>query len=135
MKLNVQNNDGEFELDVNVSPEEDTVWLSADGISKLFERDASVINKHIRNIYSEGELLEISTEAKNASMLNGREYITKLYSLDVIISVGYRVKSQRGIIFRKWATSILRNFIFQKNPCVQCKEKIIERKSIGTRTP
>lgn len=100
--------DGDFSLPVNVSPTEDTVWLSADDIGNLFERDTSVINKHIRNIYSEEELLEISTQAKNASMINGREYITKLYNLDVIISVGYRVKSQRGIIFRKWATTILK---------------------------
>ncbi len=59
-------------------------------------------------------------------MLNGREYITKLYNLDVIISVGYRVKSQRGLIFRKWATSVLKQFVFQKHDCLECKERIID---------
>ena len=62
--------DGEFELDVNVSPEEDTVWLNAKELAFLFDRDESVINKHIRNIYKEGELDRETTEAKNAFMLN-----------------------------------------------------------------
>lgn len=119
--------DGEFELDVNVSPEEDTVWLTLDEISKLFERDRSVIGKHIKNIFYENELIEDAVRAKFAHTgPDGKEYDYECFNLDVIISVGYRVKSQRGIIFRKWATSILRNFIFQQNPCVACKERIID---------
>ena len=95
--------DGEFELDVNVSPEEDTVWLNAKELAFLFDWDESVINKHIRNIYKEGELDRETTEAKNAFMLNGREYYTKYYNLDIVFSLGSKVKSERGIIFRKWA--------------------------------
>ena len=80
--------DNEFELDVNVSPEEDTVWLTKDEIALLFERDRTVISKHINNIYKEGELDEQSTCAKNAQVqLEGERKIVrtyKFYNLDVI---------------------------------------------------
>ena len=109
--------DNEFELDVNVSPEEDTVWLTKDEIALLFERDRTVISKHINNIYKEGELDEQSTCAKNAQVqLEGKRTIVrthKFYNLDVIISVGYRVKSNRGIIFRKWANNVLKQYLLK----------------------
>ena len=109
--------DNELELDVNVSPEEDTVWLTKDEIALLFERDRTVISKHINNIYKEEELEEKSTCAKNAQVqLEGKRKIVrthKFYNLDVIISVGYRVKSKRGIIFRKWANSVLKQFLIK----------------------
>ncbi len=102
-------------LDVSVSPLEETVWLSKEDMSQLFNRDRSVISRHIKNIYKEGELDEKSTCAKNAHMVKSRErlYETNLYNLDVIISVGYRVKSNNGIIFRKWATSVLKEYLLK----------------------
>lgn len=109
--------DKDFELDVSVSPEEDTVWLTKDEIALLFERDRTVISKHINNIYKEGELDEQSTCAKNAQVqLEGNRKIVrthKFYNLDVIISVGYRVKSNRGIIFRKWANNVLKQYLLK----------------------
>ena len=123
--------DGEFELNVNVSPEEDTVWLNAKELAFLFDRDESVINKHIRKIYKEGELDEETTEAKNAFMLNGREYYTKYYNLDVVFSLGAKVKSERGILFRKWARKILKEYMIKgytinEIRCLECKNRISE---------
>ena len=123
--------DGEFELDVNVSPEEDTVWLNAKELAFLFDRDESVINKHIRNIYKEGELDRETTEAKNAFMLNGREYYTKYYNLDIVFSLGSKVKSQRGVIFRKWARRILKEYLIRgyslnEKRCIACNNRLNE---------
>ena len=104
--------DGEFELSVNVSPKEETVWLSLDEISALFEKDRSVIGKHIRKIYQEGELDENRTRAKNARHLeDGRTFKVDVYNLDVIIAVGYRVNSKRGTLFRQWANKILKEYL------------------------
>ncbi|MDE6242228.1 MAG: virulence RhuM family protein [Anaeroplasmataceae bacterium] len=104
--------DGEFSLDVNVSPTEDTVWLSISSIAALFERDISVIGKHIRNIIKQNELQKNSVWAKIAYTANdGKKYFVDFYNLDMIISVGYRVNSKRGILFRKWATSILKQYM------------------------
>lgn len=104
-------------LDVNVSPNEDTVWLSKEDMSTLFGRDRSVITKHINNIYKEGELDRESTCAKNAHVhLEGSRTITRIiefYNLDVIISVGYRVRSRNGVIFRRWATAVLRDYLIK----------------------
>ena len=86
--------DGDFSLDVNVSPREDTVWLSLDQISVLFERDKSVISRHISNIIKELELVESSVIAIFATTaLDGKTYNVKYYNLDMILAVGYRVKS------------------------------------------
>ena len=95
--------DNEFEMNVNVSPNEDTVWLTIEQIALLFERDRTVVSRHINNIYKEGELKIESTCAKNAHIpsTRNRYYESDIYNLDVIISVGYRVKSKRGILFRK----------------------------------
>ena len=104
-------------LDVNVSPNEDTVWLSKEDMSTLFGRDRSVITKHINNIYKEGELDRESTCAKNAHVhLEGSRTITRIiefYNLDVIISVGYRVRSRNGVIFRRWANSVLKEYLLK----------------------
>ena len=92
--------------------ENDTVWLSIDQMAELFQRDRSVIGKHIRNIFKEGELNKESVWAKFAyTAADGKEYNVDYYNLDVIISVGYRVKSLRGTQFRIWATSILKEYI------------------------
>ena len=106
--------DKEFELEVNVSPEEETVWLSLDEMSALFERDRSVIGKHIKKIYREGELDKNRTWAKNARHLeDGRIFQVDVYNLDVIIAVGYRVNSKRGTLFRQWANKILKEYLLK----------------------
>ena len=116
-------NNGNLELDVTVTPDKDTVWLTVDQLCTLFNKNKSTISRHIKNIFNEGELDEISSVAKNATQLKrydprtGKDRISNVeinyYNLDVIISVGYRVKSQNGIIFRKWATSILKDYIIK----------------------
>lgn len=104
--------DGELHLNVAVSLEQNTVWLTLDEMAILFEKDRSVISRHVLNIFREGELdettsVQILHESKKASRP------PKHYNLDVIISVGYRVKSRRGITFRRWATSILKDFMIK----------------------
>ena len=102
------------ELEVNVSPEEETVWLSLNEMCLLFDRDKSVISRHINNIYKEGELDRNQTVAKNATTASdGKTYDVSYYNLDVIISVGYRVKSKNGVIFRKWALSVLKEYLLK----------------------
>ena len=107
--------DGDFSLDVNVSPNEDTVWLNRNEISLLFERDIKTISKHINN--SLNEECKNSTVAKFAIVqLEGDRYVEReisYYNLEVIISVGYRVKSERGIMFRRWANSILKQYLLK----------------------
>lgn len=107
-------NDG-VELEVNVSPEEDTVWLTKKQMAELFGRDRSVISKHINNIYNEEEFDRESTCAKNAHIpsTRNREYEMELFNLDIIISVGYRVKSKNGVLFRKWANSVLKEYLLK----------------------
>lgn len=102
-----------LELDVEVSPNEDTVWLSKEQMSLLFNRDRSVISRHINNIYEEGELGRKSSCAKNAHEVNGQIHYTEYFDLDVIISVGYRVKSKNGVVFRKWATNVLKEYLLK----------------------
>lgn len=99
--------DGELVLPVEFSPKEDTVWLTQEQISKLFGRERSVITKHVKKILSE-ELDEKSNVHK-MHVGHSDKPIT-YYNLDVIISIGYRVKSNRGVIFRKWATSVLKDY-------------------------
>ena len=90
----------------------DTVWLSIDQMAELFQRDKSVIGKHVRNIFKEGELQKESVWAKFAyTATDGKIYQVDYYNLDVIISVGYRVKSLRGTQFRIWATGILKEYM------------------------
>lgn len=104
-------------ISIEVLMEADTVWLSLGQMSMLFDRDKSVISRHIRNIYSEGELQKEATVAKNATVQeeNGRRVVRQIeyYNLDVIISVGYRVKSLRGTQFRQWANSILKEYLLK----------------------
>lgn len=99
---------GALVLDVQVSPEEETVWLIQAQMEKLFDVKHATISYHINNIYSTGELEDTSVEKFDKSS-GGRQ--PKLYNLDMIISVGYRVNSKQGIAFRKWATSILKDYM------------------------
>ena len=92
---------GELELEVSVSEDRNTVWLSLDQMAELFSRDKSTISRHIRNMFNEGELDKNSVVAKIATTASdGKTYQVDYFNLDVIISVGYRVKSKRGVQFR-----------------------------------
>lgn len=102
------------EIKLNVRLENETVWLSIDEMSYLFSRDISVIGKHIRNIFKEGELIKDSVWAKFAyTASDGKTYQVDYYNLDVIISVGYRVTSQRGTQFRQWANKVLKEYLLK----------------------
>lgn len=102
--------DGNVKLNVNI--ENETVWLSLDQMSELFERDKSTISRHIKNIFKDGELHQDSVVANFATTAaDGKTYQVDYYNLDVIISVGYRVKSIRGTQFRQWATKRLNEYI------------------------
>ena len=105
-----QTEDGLTKIDVNMQSE--TVWLSLDQMADLFQRDKSTISRHIKNIFDEGELDRNSVVANFATTAaDGKTYQVDYYNLDVIISVGYRVKSQRGVQFRIWATNVLKEYI------------------------
>ena len=120
-----------LELEVNVSPEQDTVWLTKEQIAALFNRDRSVIGKHINSIYKEGELVKESSCAKNAHKVNGQVYYTELFNLDAIISVGYRVKSKNGVIFRKWANSVLKEYLLKGYALNQERAVITKENYLG----
>lgn len=101
--------DGEIKLDVNLA--EETVWLTQAQMIQLFGRDQSVISRHINNVFKENEV-EQKSNMQNLHIANSDKPV-KFYSLDVIISVGYRVKSQRGVEFRRWANSVLKDYILK----------------------
>ena len=104
--------DGELELPMEVAPDRETVWLNRNQLAVLFDRDVKTIGKHINNALKEE--LDSSVVAKFATTASdGKTYKVDYYNLDMIISVGYRVKSPRGIAFRKWAVSILKEYIVQ----------------------
>ena len=106
--------DESISLHVKIDGAFKTVWLSLDQMAELFGRDRSVIGKHVRTIFKEGELQKESVWAKFAyTASDGKTYQVDYYNLDVIISVGYRVKSIKGTKFRIWATSILRQYLLQ----------------------
>ena len=108
-----ESKDGNVTLPVSVDV--DTVWLSRKQMAKLFDKDRTVIGRHIKNAIDEGEINPTTMCAKYAHM--GKEadqvYQVDIYNLDVIISVGYRVKSQRGVEFRRWATSVLKEYLIK----------------------
>ena len=105
-----QTEDGLTKLDVNMRDE--TVWLSLDQMAELFGRDKSTISRHIKNIFTEGELVREAVVANFATTAtDGKTYQVDYYNLDVIISVGYRVKSQRGVQFRLWASRVLKEYL------------------------
>src|SRR5690606_13366530 len=104
-----QSDDGQLEL--KVALHNDTVWLSQLQMVELFGRDQSVLSRHIRNVFKDGEVPEESNMQK--MHIAGSDKPVALYSLDVIISVGYRVKSQRGVQFRQWATRTLKQHLVE----------------------
>jgi death-on-curing family protein len=104
--------DGSTQIEVQF--EGDTFWLNLNQIASLFDRDKSVVSRHLRNIYKEGELERNSTVAKNATTAqDGKTYAVEYYNLDAILSVGYRVNSKRGTQFRQWATKRLKDYLIE----------------------
>jgi len=126
---------------LNVNMKDETVWLTQTQMAELFGKDRTVIVRHINNIYTEGELYKNSTCAFFAQTQNeaGRMVTRQIpfYNLDVIISVGYRVKSQNGIIFRKWANQILKEYMLKgyviNQKRLEYLEKTIKVIDIATR--
>ena len=125
-RYSLQNNISELELNSNIiiyttedglskistTFDGDTVWLSIDQMAELFQRDKSTISRHIKNVFKDGELMREAVVANFATTASdGKVYQVDYYNLDVIISVGYRVKSQRGVQFRIWATNILKEYL------------------------
>jgi len=110
---------------VNVSPDEETVWLSANEIALLFNRDPKTIRKHINNVFEENEV-DINSNTQKMRIA-GVDQRVVFYSLNVIISVGYRVKSKRGVLFRQWANSVLKQYLL--NGYAIDKDRIIQYQS------
>ena len=109
------NDEGIF-IDVRVSPEENTVWLTQREMANLFNVSIDSISLHINNIIREGELDSSIIEESSTVQFEGERKVKRLikyYNLDMVISVGYRVKSKRGIIFRKWASSVLKEYLLK----------------------
>lgn len=104
-----ESKDGSIKLDVNL--ENETVWLTANQMSLIFNRDEKVIRKHIRNVFADGELDRENNTQK--MRVDGVKQLVSYYNLDVIISVGYRVKSLEGVRFRKWATARIKEYIIK----------------------
>ena len=102
--------DQDIRLEVNMKDE--TVWLTQKQMAKLFDKNENTINEHINNIFMEGELLRETSTGISVKSSGGRK--AKIYNLDVIISVGYRVKSKNGIIFRKWANKVLKDYSIER---------------------
>ncbi len=122
-KINISSRNGDFGeivlyqsesggTEIAVNLRDDTVWLSLNQMADLFHRDKSVVSRHLRNIFKEGELVRDAVVAKNATTASdGKTYQVEYYNLDAIISVGYRVNSKRGTQFRIWATGVLQHHI------------------------
>ena len=126
--------DGEVEL--NVSLKNETVWLNRHQMAELFGRDIKTIGKHINNIFKEGELkkdmvvTKFATTTKHGAIKDKTQTkLVEYYNLDVIISVGYRVKSQRGVAFRQWATKVLKEYIY--NGFAINREKITQQRLLN----
>ena len=114
---------GDMKLEVNLKDE--TVWLTQKQMAELFDKDQNTINDHINNIFREGELDEKTSTGKSGKSSGGRK--PKIYNLDVIISVGYRVKSKNGVLFRKWATKILKDYMLKGYAVNQRRLEYLEK--------
>lgn len=120
--------DNELQIDVNVDIENDTVWLTQEQISILFDKSVSTINWHIKNILN-SELYENEVVRQFEKIEFNKKYKYK-YNLDMILAVGYRVNSKRGIMFRKWSTNILKNHLtkgysINEKRCLSCQENLV----------
>ena len=103
--------DNDLELDITISPEEDNIWLSKNQIAELFDRDRSVISKHIKKIFDDYECDEKSNVQK--MHIPNSDKLVEFYSLDIIIAVGFKTNSKRAIIFRRWANKVLKEYLLQ----------------------
>ena len=115
---------GKTNIEVTVSPEQDTVWLTQKQMGQLFDVRQATISEHIANILSSGELDETSIGFSDKSS-GGRK--PKVYNLDMILSVGYRVNSKRGIAFRRWANKVLKDYVIQGYAINEKRLKALER--------
>ena len=130
--------DENFSLDVNVSPSEETVWLSQAQIAELFDVNVPAINKHVKHILSSYELDNSTISKMEIVRFEGERTIKrkiKIYNLDMIIYIGYRVNSKRGILFRKWASTILKQYLLyghaiNENRCLAHSDNIIKINNI-----
>ena len=125
--------DGDFSLDVNVSPNEETVWLTQAQIAELYDVDRSRVTRHINNILNENEL-EIKRNVRKTHFPNSDKLVF-IYDLDMVLAVGYRVNSKRGILFRRWANSILKQYllsgqVINENRCLAHSDNIIKMNNI-----
>ena len=140
-------NNGQLEIPLKVVPKEDTIWATASVIAVIFETTERNVNMHIHNLYKDGEienpvgkksfLTELDTEKTLCSQReilklakDGKQYLTKEYNLDVILAVGYRVKTKNAIMFRKWATKTLKEIMLygysiNDNKCIECKNSML----------
>ena len=134
--ITYQSNDGQISFGVNVF--EETVWLTQKQMAELFDKDRKTVTEHINNVYKENELEKDSTSWKFQLVQKegNREVVRDVehYNLDVIISVGYRVKSQRGTQFRRWATNILKQYLLNGYAINEQRIRALEKKidSLGT---
>lgn len=122
--------DGDVNVEVQISPEQETVWLTQKQMEELFEVKHATISEHISNILSSGELDETSVGFSDKST-GGRK--PKIYNLDMILSVGYRVNSKRSIAFRRWANKILKQYIIQ-GYAINEKRLAALQKTVDTQT-
>ena len=123
--------DGDFELDVDFSPKEETVWLSVKQMSELVDVSIDNVALHIKNIINEGELEGTIYEDSSDMVQNGRKYKFKIYNLEMITSIGYRIKSKRGIAFRRWANQIIKQYLINgyainERRIMECEKQILE---------
>ena len=128
-----QTKDGKTSIDVKL--ENETVWLTLSQITELFERDKSVISRrHISDVFREGELDRIPVVAKFATIaLDGKSYQVEYYNIEMITSVGYRVKSQRGTQFRIWANKVLKDYLI-KGYAINQQAKAVQLEDFNWKT-
>ena len=130
---------GDLQLDVTVSPDNETVWLNRNQLAQLFDRDVKTIGKHINNalkkeLSNEMVVANFATTTQPGAIKGKTQtHMVEYYNLDMIISVGYRVKSQNGVIFRKWATSILKDYMM-KGYAINKKRLEILNKTIAVQS-
>ncbi len=114
------------EVKLEVDLDEETVWLTQKQMAKLFGKDENTINEHINNVFKEKELDENTSTGISGKSTGGRK--PKVFNLDVIISVGYRVKSKNGVVFRKWANKVLKEYLIEGYAINQKRLKLLQRK-------